>query len=50
MAGERPDTRWEVQIEKYFPEVSKMAQGCRPRAIFVIERKYFSTQTDQKSK
>ena len=30
-------------LEKYFVEVSKMARGRRPRAVFETETKYFSS-------
>jgi hypothetical protein len=39
-------TGCEVRIEKYFVEVSKTAQGRRPRDVFETETKYFSIRTD----
>ena len=35
-------TGLEVHIEKYLPEVSKMARDRRPMDIFETEGKYFS--------
>jgi hypothetical protein len=43
-------TGWEVQIEKYFVEVSKTARGRRPRDVFETETKYFSIRTDLNGK
>jgi hypothetical protein len=43
-------TGWEVRIEKYFVEVSKMVRGRRPRDVFETEIKYFSVRTDLNGK
>ena len=43
-------TGWEVRIEKYFVEVSKMARGRRPRDVFETETKHFSIRTDLNGK